>query len=163
MGKRIAICGMLTALAMIFSYVEALIPLPVPIPGVRLGLANMVVVTGLYHMKWKDVLTISVLRIVLTGFMFGNMISVLYSLAGGITSFIVMLLLKRIKGLSVTGVSAAGGAAHNAGQIMAAVCIVKQPYVLTWLPVLLVSGVLTGSLVGILSKRFYVMKYVENN
>lgn len=155
MGKRVAECGVLVALALIFSYVEVLIPIPFPVPGMKLGLANLIVVCGLYFMKWQDVLTVSVLRIVLSGFLFGNMMSILYSLAGGIASFLVMVLLKRGKGFSTAGVSALGGVGHNIGQLVAAMCFVKQLQVLVWLPALVVSGILTGALIGMIAQRLF--------
>ena len=94
-GGKIAYCGMLTALAMIFSYVESLIPINFGVPGIKLGLANLVVLTGLYYLRPGEVLAVSVCRILLVGFMFGSGISILYSLAGGLLSFAVMLLLIR--------------------------------------------------------------------
>ena len=95
---------MLMALAMIFSYVEVLIPINLGVPGIKLGIANLVVVIGLFFLPAGEVLMISVARILLMGYLFGNGMSILYSLAGGLLSFLVMLLLKHIKGFSITGV-----------------------------------------------------------
>ena len=105
LSKKIAYCGMLTALAMIFSYVESLIPLSIGIPGIKLGLANLVVLSALYFMRPHEVLAVSAARILLTGFLFGNGISIIYSLAGGMLSFLVMFFLKKKGSFSMTGVT----------------------------------------------------------
>lgn len=120
MSKRVAKCGLLIALAMVFSYVEVLIPFNFGIPGIKLGLANLIVVVGFYSMKTTDVIAVSLVRIFLSGLLFGNLMSILYSLSGGILSIIVMLLLKRLHRFSIVGVSIAGGVFHNIGQIIVA-------------------------------------------
>ena len=153
MANRIALCGMLTALAMVFSYVEALIPMNFGIPGIKLGLANLVVLTGLYALPKKDVLLIQAARIVLTGFMFGSGMSIIYSLAGGLFSFGVMVLLMRNQSFSRIGVSIAGGVSHNAGQLAIAAVVVRTAQLVYYLPVLIVAGVVTGTLIGIVSDR----------
>lgn len=113
MAKRVAYSAILIALAMIFSYVEVLIPFHFGIPGIKLGLANLVVVMAIYILKPAQTLVISIARIVLVSFLFGSMSSMLYSLAGGVLSFLVMLLLRKNKGFSVMGVSIAGGVSHK--------------------------------------------------
>ncbi|MGN1141839.1 MAG: Gx transporter family protein [Oliverpabstia sp.] len=153
MSRKVAYSAILAALAMIFSYVETLIPVNFGIPGIKLGLANLVVVVGLYFLPPGQVLMISLTRILLIGFLFGNGMSILYSLAGGILSFIVMLLLKKIKGFSIIGVSVAGGVAHNVGQILVAACVVENLKLFYYFPALLVSGTITGILIGIVSNR----------
>ena len=115
-SRRVSSGAMLVALAMIFSYVESLIPINLGVPGIKLGVANLVTVTGLYILAPMEVLLVVILRVLLVGFMFGNGMSILYSLAGGILSFLVMLLLKQIKGFSMIGVSIAGGVSHNIGR-----------------------------------------------
>lgn len=147
--KKTAFLGMAVALALIISYVETLIPFSVGIPGIKLGLTNIVIVVLLYCMDWKSALTVSVLRILLAGFLFGSLASILYSLAGGILSLFCMALLKKNGKFSVTGISIAGGAAHNIGQITAAFLVVENLNLFYYLPVLLLSGVLTGMAVGI--------------
>lgn len=114
-NKKLANMAMLVALAMIFSYVESLIPINFGIPGMKLGVANLVTVTGMYFLEFPEVFLVVVMRILLTGFLFGNGMSIVYSLAGGILSFLVMALMKRLKGFSVAGVSIAGGVSHNIG------------------------------------------------
>lgn len=159
MANKVAYSSMLVALAMIFSYVEVLIPFSFGIPGIKLGLANLVVVIGLFFLKPSQVFGILVVRIVLSAFMFGNMSSLIYSLAGGILSFIVMLLLKRIKGFSMTGISMAGGVSHNVGQLLVAAAVVENMHVFYYMPVLLVAGLVTGMLIGMVGQRVY--KYIE--
>ena len=159
MAKKVAYSAILVALAMIFSYVEVLIPFHFGIPGIKLGLANLVIVVGLYLLKPAQVLGISIARIVLSSFMFGNMSSLLYSLAGGILSFGVMRLLKSRKGFSVLGISMAGGVSHNAGQLIVAACVVENIHVFYYMPVLLIVGLITGLLIGVVSQR--VCKYLR--
>ncbi|MBR3366911.1 MAG: Gx transporter family protein [Lachnospiraceae bacterium] len=152
-GRTVAYCGVLTALAMIFSYVETLIPVNFGVPGVKLGLANLVVLSGLYYLRPAQVLAISAARIVLTGFLFGNGVSILYSLAGGLLSFCVMLLLRKAGGFSPAGVSVAGGVSHNIGQLLIAMLVLRTVHLAWYLPVLLVSGAVTGLLMGLLTGR----------
>ena len=145
--------GVLIALAMIFSYVESLIPLNFGVPGIKLGLANLVVLSGLYYLNPGQVVLISIGRILLTGFLFGNMSSIIYSLAGGLLSFFVMLLLVRFDRFSVVGVSVAGAVCHNIGQIAVACLVVRSLSLIFYLPVLIISGVVTGFLMGMLTGR----------
>ena len=153
MAKRIANSAMLVALALIFSYVEVLIPFSFGIPGIKLGLANIVVVTGLYILKPKEVFVILLARIVLVSFMFAGMSAMIYSLAGGILSFGIMLLLKKCKGFSAIGVSIAGGIAHNTGQLIVAALVVESLNIFYYMPVLMVSGLVTGMIIGIVGQR----------
>ncbi len=151
--KRAAYCAMLTALAMIFGYVEALIPFGFGIPGVKLGLANIVIVLALYILPAYQALAIQLMRIVLISFLFGNLSMMIYSLAGGILSFLVMCLLKRMKGFSVTGVSIAGGVSHNIGQLTVAVLVVQNLKIAFYFPALMLAGLVTGGVIGILADR----------
>lgn len=145
--------GVLTALAMIMSYVESFIPLNFGVPGIKLGLANLIVLSGLYYLSPGQVLAVSVSRILLTGFLFGNLASIAYSLAGGLLSFAVMLPLIRGKRFSVIGVSVAGAVSHNIGQMIIACMAVQSLSLAVYLPVLIVSGVVTGILIGILTAK----------
>lgn len=151
MAKRVTTLGAFVALALILSYVEALIPFNFGIPGIKLGLANLMVVTGLYFMNWKDVITVSVLRILISGFLFGNGVSIIYSLSGGLLSFVIMLIVKKTDFFSVTGVSVVGAVAHNIGQIAAAAFIMRSILIVYYLPVLMIAGVVTGFIMGIVS------------
>ncbi|MBS6924373.1 MAG: Gx transporter family protein [Lachnospiraceae bacterium] len=141
--------GVFVALALIFSYIENLIPFQIGIPGVKLGLANLVIVIALYRMPVGEVYLLSGVRVVLTGFLFGNLMSILYSLAGGILSLTVMWGMKRIRSVSILGVSIAGGVFHNVGQLLAAALMVETYGVFSYLPVLLISGLLTGFVIGL--------------
>ena len=148
--RKIAYLGLLIALAFVFSYIEFLIPVNVGIPGAKLGLANLVIIVALYTLNEKDAFVLSMIRIVLVGFTFANLASMLYSLAGGILSFLAMLLAKRTNKLSMTGVSVLGGVFHNVGQIIMAIWIVKTTSLVYYLPVLIVSGLAAGVAIGIL-------------
>lgn len=148
-GARLASFGVFVALALIFSYIETLIPFQIGIPGVKLGLANLVIVIALYRMPVGEVYLLSGVRVVLTGFLFGNLMSILYSLAGGILSLTVMRGMKRIRSVSILGVSIAGGVFHNVGQLLAAALMVETYGVFSYLPVLLISGLLTGFVIGL--------------
>lgn len=160
-AKRIAKMSMLVALAIIFSYIEFLIPINLGVPGIKLGLANLVIVIALYTMNAMDVWLISILRILILGFMFGSGMSIIYSIAGAVLSLIVMCIIKRIKGFSIVGVSIAGGVCHNIGQILVAMLVVETIGILYYMPALLVAGVITGAIIGIISKR--VVRVVSKN
>lgn len=149
MRVRAAYFGVFTALALIFSYVETLIPFHIGIPGVKLGLANLIIVIALYKMNVKSAYLLSVTRVVLSGFIFGSMFGILYSLAGGLTSLTVMALLKGNNGFSVMGVSIAGGVFHNIGQLIVAMLVVESYSAAYYLPVLLTAGLITGLIIGI--------------
>lgn len=152
--KKVAFLGVFLALALILSYVESLIPFYFGIPGVKLGLTNLIVVVMLYLCGTKEAFGISMLRIILAGFLFGNMFSILYSAAGGLLSFLVMYLLKRTKKLHVVSVSVAGGVSHNVGQLLIAAFVVESYNIFYYMPVLILAGVLTGFLIGILGQEF---------
>ena len=143
MRSRVAYFGVFTALALIFSYVETLIPIQLGIPGVKLGLANLIIVIALYKISLKETYLLSVTRVVLSGFMFGNMFAILYSLAGGLLSLTVMAILKKAGGFSVMGVSIAGGVAHNIGQLIVAMIVIETFSVAYYIPVLLIAGLIT--------------------
>ena len=149
MKNRVAYFGVFTALALIFSYVESLIPIQLGIPGVKLGLANLIIVIALYKMRLSEVFLLSIVRILLSGFLFGNYFSILYSLAGGLLSLAVMALLKKTGDFSVMGISMAGGVFHNVGQLVVAMMVVETFSVGYYLSVLLVAGLVTGFLIGV--------------
>lgn len=150
--KNIAFYGVMIALALIFSYLEHFIPIEalVPIPGVKLGLANIVVLFALYTMKFRDAFIIAILRIIMAGVLFGNPMTIAYSLAGGMLSLFVMWLLKKTK-LSMMGVSMVGGICHNIGQLAVAIVLTETTRIAYYLPVLLISGMLTGLLMGVVA------------
>lgn len=151
--KKTAYMGIFLALALICSYIETLIPFHIGIPGVKLGLTNIVIVWALYLLGTKEALAISVMRIVLSGMMFGNAFSIAYSLAGGLLSFIVMVLLKKTGRFKCISVSIAGGIFHNIGQLLVAAVIVQNLSVFYYIPVLFISGTITGLVIGVISQE----------
>lgn len=151
--------GMFTALALIFSYVESLIPFRIGIPGVKLGLANLVIVVAMYKMNKKQVYLLSVTRVVLAGFMFGNLFSIVYSLAGSLLSLAVMYGLKRKESFSIMGISMAGGVFHNIGQLIVAMIVLESLNLVYYASVLLISGLITGIVIGIVSDE--IMKRIK--
>lgn len=151
MRSRIAYFGVFTALALIFSYVETLIPISFGIPGMKLGLANVAVVIAMFKMNMREVYLLSVARVVLAGFLFGNLFSILYSLAGGLLSLTMMLLLRKTNRFSIYGMSMAGGVFHNIGQLIMAVFVLESFSIAYYVPVLMISGLITGMVIGIIS------------
>ena len=151
MKNKVAVFGVFTSLALILSYVELLIPINFGIPGMKLGLANLLVVILLYKGCPRDALLLSVIRILLSGLVFGNMFSIFYSLGGGLLSLAVMVFLKKTGQFTVAGISIGGGASHNVGQLLVAMFVVQTYQVGYYLPVLLIAGVITGAVIGILS------------
>ena len=143
--------ALLAALALIFSYIEVLIPFNPAIPGIKLGIANLAVIVALYHMGLKYAITINVVRIFIAGLLFSGVFGIIYSLAGAILSMTVMVLLKKTGLFSVTGVSMAGGVAHNLGQILAAAFLVSNLSIFIYFPVLIFSGLISGALIGIVA------------
>lgn len=153
MSKKVATIGVLIALAMIFSYIEVLFPINLGIPGAKLGLANLVVVISLYLLPLSWTWMISLIRIFLMGILFGNGLSILYSISGGILSLLIMSILKKIKGFSIIGISISGGVSHNMGQLLMAVVILGNIKISYYIPILLIAGMITGILIGQLSTQ----------
>ena len=149
--KKLTMTALLAALALIFSYIEVLIPFSPAIPGIKLGIANLVVIVALYHMGLKCAITINVVRIFIAGLLFSGVFGIIYSLAGAILSMTVMVLLKKTGLFSVAGVSMAGGVAHNLGQILAAAFLVSNLSIFIYFPVLIFSGLISGALIGIVA------------
>ena len=160
MKNRVAYFGVFTALALMFSYIETMIPIQFGVPGIKLGFANIMIVIMLYKSSAKEALSLSLVRIMLSGFLFGNLSSILYSIAGGVLSLGIMTLLKKQGGFSVIGVSVAGGVSHNVGQLIVAMLVVETYQVGYYFPVLLVAGVLTGLGIGVVSQE--VLKRIRN-
>lgn len=140
-------------MALILSYVESLIPFYFGVPGVKLGLTNAIVVLMLYLVGTKEAFAVSTLRIVLAGFLFGNMFSILYSLAGGLLSFLIMYLIKKTKLLGIVPVSVCGGIFHNVGQLVLAAFVVENYNIFYYMPLLLIAGAATGLLIGVAAKE----------
>ena len=151
--KKTAYLGLFAAVAIIFGYVESLIPFFSGIPGIKLGLANLAVLFILEKYTWREAALVSLVRILVIGFLFGNMFSILYSLAGASLSLAVMTFMKKKSGFSILGISVAGGVSHNIGQLITAALIVENASFLYYAPALLVSGVVTGLLIGALTRE----------
>ncbi|HKM03858.1 MAG TPA: Gx transporter family protein [Lachnospiraceae bacterium] len=148
-SKSVATYGMLIAMAFILSYIESVVTIPVPIPGIKVGLANLVVIIALYLMGPGTALILSFLRIILVGFTFGSLSTMLFSLAGALVSWILMVCAKKAKVFSMTGVSILGGVGHNLGQILVAMYIINSTTLVYYLPFLIVSGLVAGTAIGI--------------
>ncbi len=148
--RRITRTGMLTALALLLSYVEMLLPSFIPIPGIKLGLANTAVVFALCTLPLSDVFFISVLRVFISSLLFGNVLSLVYSLAGAVLSLCVMALLYRMK-FSLSAVSVTGGVVHNCAQLLVASLVLSSKSIFYYLPFLMISGAVTGFVIGLVS------------
>ena len=134
---------------MLLSFVESQIPPFVAVPGIKIGLSNIVTVYLLYAVGWRSAGAVSLVRVFLSALLFGTAVSLIYSLAGAVLSFAVMLVLKKLPIFSSLGVSIAGGVMHNIGQIVAACLLLENAAIAGYLPVLIVSGVIAGIAVGI--------------
>lgn len=148
-GKKTAFLALSVTLGLILSYVEALIPVFAGVPGMKPGLSNILIVFLLFRYGIAEAATVNLLRILIAGILFGNPFSIVYSLSGAVFAIIGMALLKRTGMFSVYGVSMAGGMLHNAGQILVAAFIVENYNIVLYLPVLIVSGCVTGFIVGL--------------
>ena len=151
--SRVAFLGLFTAFAMILSFVESQIPTFVAIPGIKLGLPNIAIIIILYKFGYKEAITVSLLRVLLTSLLFGTVLSMLYSIAGAVLSFIAMILLKKF--LSIVTVSVIGGVCHNIGQIVVACLVTETAQLMYYLPVLIISGVIAGIVVGLVAALSY--------
>lgn len=166
--QKIAELAIFTAVAFLFSYIESLFPLPIPFPGIKLGLANVVIIIVLYHNGLVAAFGVSMVRNVLNALTFGSLFGLFYSLAGSVLSLFVMAVLKgnikeqdrkpntgckqKSPRLSLISVSAAGGIIHNIGQFIVAICLVGYSAILHYLPFLYFAGLIAGILIGILAK-----------
>ncbi len=154
--RRIAACGLLTAVALVLSLVERMFPLSaaVPIPGIKLGLANVVTLFALVRLNRRDALAILLIRVTLASVFMGSVTSFLFALSGGLLAMLTMSLLLPGRGrwVSVVGVSIAGAAAHNIGQICAAMLVLRSVYAAAYLPLLLLSALAMGFSTGIVSR-----------
>ena len=150
-AQKTAYLSVSIALAMVLSFVESQIPPLVAVPGIKIGLANIAVVFVLYRFGSKEAVLVSLIRVILVSFMFGSVLSLAYSLSGAIVSPVTMIILKKTKLFSTSAVSIAGGVMHNIGQISAACILLKTDVIKYYLPVLIVSGIIAGVAVGIIS------------
>ena len=149
--KKVAMLGLTIALAMIMSYIEALVPLSSAVPGIKMGLANIVIIFVLYKIGTKEAILVSLIRVILVSLLFSNVMAMAYSIAGAVLSLSVMWLLKKTDRFSFVGVSIAGGIMHNVGQIIMAVILLGTEQIALYLPVLIITGTVTGVVIGIVS------------
>ena len=158
--RKMTALSLLFALAMIFSFVESRLPTFIPIPGVKLGLCNVVVIFTLFTLGAPSAICVSLLRVILSSVLFGNAAAFFYSLAGAILSLGTMILLRRLHFFSALGISVVGGVSHNIGQLLMAWLILGTGGVMYYLPVLLIAGSIAGALIGLLSA--YLCKRAES-
>ena len=152
--------GLLTAIALILSYVETLISFQPGVPGIKIGLANLAVLICLYLFGWKEAMALTIVKAVVSSFLFGNLFMVIYSLAGAVVSAFTMILLKKSNWFHIPVVSAAGGVMHNMGQLLVALFVVETYSVIYYMPVLILAGLFTGIVIGMAASL--VLPYIRN-
>lgn len=150
-AKKITMAALLAALALIFSYIEVLIPFNFGIPGIKLGIANLVIIVTLYYLGGRYAVVVNLIRVLIAGLLFNGLFGALYSLSGAILSLTLMILLKKTNVFSVVGISMAGGVAHNLGQILVAAFLISNLKMFLYFPVLIFSGIISGAVIGIVS------------
>lgn len=160
MSKKVAYFGIFAALSILMGYVEAVIPIPLPIPGIKLGLSNVIVLLALYVMGTKEAFYISIIRVFISALLFRGFLGFWYSMAGASLSYVVMALAKKFGKMSTVGVSVLGGIFHNLGQIVVACIILGRTVVVYLVPMLMVSGVATGFAIGVVTA--YCTQYLNN-
>ena len=149
--QKLTVMALTTAIALVLSFIESQIPAFVAVPGVKMGLPNIAIVYALYRLGWKEAAMISLIRVVLVSLLFGSAASFLYSFAGAVLSLLGMTLLKKTGKFTEIVVSVAGGVLHNIGQIAMASIILETDALRYYLPFLLVSGILAGVVIGLIS------------
>ena len=158
--QKITLLAMLIALALILSYLESQIPSFVAIPGVKMGLANIIVVFALYRLSWREAAMLSLVRVFAVSLLFGTGVSFFYSLAGASLSLLGMIVLKRLNIFSYVAVSVTGGVLHNVGQIGMACLLLETNVIVYYLPFLILSGTIAGVVIGLASaaliRRFQI-------
>lgn len=157
--KKIAYLGVLTSFALVLSYLERMLPPIVPVPGVKIGLANLVVLTAMYLLGNKYGLFLSIIKCTAVAILFGGISSFLYSISGGLLSFFFMYIFKKMKVFSIVGVSVVGGVMHNLGQIFMAILIIQNIKLIYYFPVLIFSGIIAGIGIGIVC--YNVLNYLK--
>ena len=150
-ARKVAFLGLSITLAMVLSFVESQIPVFTTIPGMKMGLPNLVIVFLLYRVGWKEAVLVSIIRVALVALLFGNLQSLIFSIAGAALSLTGMILLKKTKLFSPIAVSVVGGVLHNVGQVIAACLWTQTAQVAYYLPMLLISGICAGILIGLVA------------
>lgn len=150
--KKLTLLALFTAVAMLFSYIEMLLPPILPsVPGIKMGLPNIIIIFVLYRFSLKEAAAVSLVRIFLTALLFGNAMTLIYSIAGASLSLAVQWLVKKWDRFSVLGVSIVGGVFHNLGQVLTAAVLMQTREIIYYMAVLLFSGILSGIIVGLLA------------
>lgn len=163
-NSDLVLYGMFISVTLVVGYLESFIPIPFPVPGIKIGLANIVILWVLFAMNVKSAIIISLLRVVLSGFLFGNLYIMLFSFIGAALSLTVMILLKKTKKFSITGISIAGAVFHNIGQIIVAIIVLENSKIIYYLPFLIISGVIFGLIIGIVGSILYKkIKILQTN
>ena len=160
-SKRLAVLALLTALSMILSYIEGLLPAFVAIPGIKVGLANLAVVLALYRLGWREAACVSLVRVLCLSLLFGNAAGFLYSIAGAVMSLIGMVVLKKTMRFSPLAVSVTGGVLHNMGQLLMACILLPAAALRYYLPFLLLGGILAGIVIGVIAA--VLLKRIPNS
>ena len=146
--KRTALCGLLTAMMLVLGFIESMIPVAAGVPGIKLGLSNGVLMFALYMLDAPTAFVLMIVKVVLSGLMFGGVSAMLYAMAGGVLSMITMILLKKLK-FHILVVSMFGAVMHNVGQVLMAILIVNTPQLVYYMAVLMLVGLGTGAITGI--------------
>ena len=149
--KKLCILSVSVSLAMVLSFLESLVPPLVAVPGIKVGISNIVSLFVLYALGAPSAFAVSITRVTLSSLLFGSAVSLIYSLSGACLSLLIMIAFKKLGFFSITGVSVLGGVFHNVGQIIAAIIVMKTAAIAVYLPPLIISGVIAGVLVGLLS------------
>ncbi|MBR0219002.1 MAG: Gx transporter family protein [Clostridia bacterium] len=157
--RRVALCGLLIAMMLVLGFVESRIPINAGIPGIKLGLSNGVLIFAVYMLDLPTAWMLMVLKVTLSGLLFGGFNTIMYALAGGVLSMVCMSLLSRVKGMHPITVSMAGGVAHNVGQVALAMVILQTPQLLYYMAVLMLVGLACGALTGVVASS--VMKHLK--
>lgn len=162
--SKITFLGLFTAVAMILSFVETLLPpLTTALPGIKMGLPNIAIMFILYRIGWKEASVVSIVRVILVSLLFGSVMSMAYSLGGAILSLLIMTLMQKLTSFNRVSISVVGGVCHNIGQILVAWAVTDTAQIVYYLPVLLISGcaagILVGLVAGMLEKRVLKIKF----
>ncbi len=152
-NSRVSYLGLMITLALMFSYLEMLIPFQIPIYGVKLGLANVVIVVVLYKIGFKGAFLVSTIRVIISGFLFGNPMTIICGLAGCTLSLCGMGLIYKNRTFSIMGVSMIGAVLHNIGQVIVAIIVVESFSVIYYFSILLFAGIITGLIIGIIARE----------
>ena len=160
--KQLVTLSALVGVAMILSYIESMIPAFVAVPGVKVGLSNIATVFALYSLGWPYAICVSVVRVFLSALLFGNFVSLIYSLSGAAVALTLMIVLKKLDSFSSVGVSVAGGVGHNAGQVFAACIVMENAAISLYIIPLIISGTIAGVVIGLVTGNLVerVKKYI---